>query len=100
MSVAVSAVEVPRVSGAIPLFMGHFNTRGAIASTGQPQTGHEQEIDRFSFERFDIRNGVCLSFQTHDAVTRGRLTIVGSAWFTVRGTRYIDGTYAITFRAA
>jgi hypothetical protein len=40
-----------RVDGALPLFMGHFNTRGAVVSSGQPQIGHEQEVDRVSLER-------------------------------------------------
>jgi DNA repair exonuclease SbcCD nuclease subunit len=47
-------LEVPRVSGAIPLFLGHANIRGAIASTGQPQIGLEQEIDRLSLERLPV----------------------------------------------
>lgn len=34
-----------RVSGCIPLFVGHVNVRGSISSTGQPQVGTEVEID-------------------------------------------------------
>jgi hypothetical protein len=47
--------------------------------------------------RYDIRNGITLSYATHFAVQRHRLRIVGSAFFTKGGTRYIDGTYAVGF---
>lgn len=47
--------------------------------------------------RYDERNGICLSLATHDAVTRGRLTIEGTVWFTVKGARYIDGRYPVIF---
>jgi hypothetical protein len=47
--------------------------------------------------RYDVRNGICLSLATHDAVTRGQLTIEGTAWFTVKGTRYIDATAPVIF---
>ena len=47
--------------------------------------------------RYDVRNGLCLSLATHDAVTRGQLTIEGTAWFTVQGCRYIDGTAPVIF---
>lgn len=40
-----------RVAGAIPLFLGHFNVRGAVSSTGQPQIGMELEVDRASLAR-------------------------------------------------
>lgn len=43
-----------RVGGALCVFMGHFNVRGAVASTGQPQIGHEQEVDRLSLERLPV----------------------------------------------
>lgn len=47
--------------------------------------------------RYDIRNGICVSFATHDALTRGRLVIEGTAWFTIRGTKYIDATAPVYF---
>jgi len=47
--------------------------------------------------RYDVRNGICLSLATHDAVTRGQLVIEGTAWFTVRGTRYIDASAPVIF---
>lgn len=50
--------------------------------------------------RYDVRNGLCLSLETHDAVERNLLTIVGTKFFTKRGTRYIDGRYPVIFRAA
>jgi hypothetical protein len=47
--------------------------------------------------RYDVRNGICLSLATHDAVTRGQLAIEGTAWFSIKGTRYIDATHAVIF---
>lgn len=47
--------------------------------------------------RYDVRNGICVSFATHDALTRGQLVIEGTAWFTIRGTRYIDCTAPVYF---
>lgn len=47
--------------------------------------------------RYDLRNGICLSLATHDAVTTGKFRIDGTAWFSIKGTRYIDGTYPVTF---
>ena len=47
--------------------------------------------------RYDVRNGICLSFQSHQAVTRGQLRIEGTVWFRKNGCRYIDGTYPVTF---
>lgn len=50
--------------------------------------------------RYDVRNGLCLSLATHDAVERNRLIIVGTKYFTKAGTRYIDGRYLVRFVAA
>lgn len=47
--------------------------------------------------RYDVRNGICLSLATHDAVTRGQLTIEGTVFFRKGGCRYIDGTFPVTF---
>lgn len=47
--------------------------------------------------RYDVRNGVCLSFATHYAVTHGQLRIDGTQWFVKDGCRYIDGTAAVHF---
>jgi hypothetical protein len=47
--------------------------------------------------RYDVRNGVTLSLKTHVEVTMGRYRIEGTAWFTVAGCRYIDGTHAVIF---
>jgi len=49
--------------------------------------------------RYDVRNGICVSLETHDAVERNRLTIVGTRFFTKRGVRYIDGRFTVLFRA-
>lgn len=48
--------------------------------------------------RYDVRNGLCLSFETHDAVERHRLLIVGTKYFSLNGKRYIDCTYPVRFR--
>jgi hypothetical protein len=47
--------------------------------------------------RYDVRNGICLSFATHFLVERNRLRIVGTVFFWIGGTRYIDGTYPVRF---
>jgi hypothetical protein len=48
--------------------------------------------------RYDIRNGICLSFTTpHYAVTTGQLAIEGTVFFKKGGATYIDGTYPVTF---
>lgn len=47
--------------------------------------------------RYDVRNGICLSLATHLMVEMGQLRIKGSAWFTVKGTRYIDATAPVRF---
>lgn len=47
--------------------------------------------------RYDIRNGITLSLETHEAVTHHRLTIKGTVWFWKNGCRYIDGTYPVIF---
>jgi hypothetical protein len=47
--------------------------------------------------RYDVRNGICLSALVHEAVERGRYRIEGTAWFTIKGTRYIDATAPVTF---
>lgn len=47
--------------------------------------------------RYDVRNGICLSFATHDAVERNALRIVGTAFFEVDGQQYIDATYPVDF---
>lgn len=47
--------------------------------------------------RYDVRNGVTLSFQTHYLIETNQLRIVGTRWFTVKGQRYIDATFPVTF---
>lgn len=47
--------------------------------------------------RYDVRNGLCLAFETHFDVEHFRYRIEGTAFFTVAGCRYIDGTYPVTF---
>lgn len=48
--------------------------------------------------RYDVRNGLTLSFAHHYAVTTHQYRIEGTAWFVAEdGCRYIDGTYPIHF---
>jgi len=47
--------------------------------------------------RYDVRNGITLSLETHDLVERGVLTIVGTVFFDVDGVRYIDASYPVRF---
>jgi hypothetical protein len=47
--------------------------------------------------RYDVRNGLCVSLHTHDAVTRGTLTIEGTVFFRKGGARYIDARFPVTF---
>jgi hypothetical protein len=47
--------------------------------------------------RYDVRNGICLSLETHDLVERHVLRIEGTAWFEVDGVRYIDATHPVRF---
>lgn len=47
--------------------------------------------------RYDIRNGITLSLATHERVERGLYRIEGTAWFRVRGVRYIDATFPVIF---
>lgn len=47
--------------------------------------------------RYDVRNGICLSFKTHYAVEMNQLRIVGTKFFTKKGKRYINGRHPVTF---
>lgn len=47
--------------------------------------------------RTDIRNGVCLSYATHFAVTHQQFRIEGTEFFVIDGQRYIDGTFPVFF---
>jgi hypothetical protein len=47
--------------------------------------------------RTDVRNGICLSLETHLQVTLGRYRIEGTVFFRKKGARYINGTYPVHF---
>lgn len=47
--------------------------------------------------RYDIRNGITLSFEHHFDVEHHKYRIDGTVWFVKDGCRYIDGTYPVTF---
>lgn len=48
--------------------------------------------------RHDVRNGICVSWRTHERLERGELEVVGTHWFTLAGKRYIDATHRVTFK--
>lgn len=47
--------------------------------------------------RYDIRNGITLALHNHELVTHNHYRIEGTVWFTVKGCRYIDGTFPVVF---
>lgn len=47
--------------------------------------------------RYDVRNGVTLSYENHAKVERGDYRIEGTVWFRRGGCRYIDGTHPVHF---
>jgi hypothetical protein len=47
--------------------------------------------------RYDIRNGICLSFETHFLVEHHKLRIEGTVFFKKHGATYINGRYPVTF---
>ena len=57
-----------------------------------PDSAHAHHIEpRGNWDtRYDLRNGICLSYATHDAVERNKLRIVGTRWFVENGRRYIN----------
>jgi calcineurin-like phosphoesterase family protein len=54
MCMHFAAELTTRTDGAIPLFMGHVNVSGAIASTGQPQIGQEIELSQAMLARLPV----------------------------------------------
>lgn len=77
-------------------------TGKAVKSTRQLDPdraeSHHIEPKENQATRYDIRNGVCLSFATHFLVTTGKLRIEGSAFFVADdGRTYIDATYDLIF---
>ena len=58
---------------------------------------HHLEPKENKAVRYDVRNGICLSLETHLAVELHRYRIEGTVFFVKGGARYIDGRYAVTF---
>lgn len=48
--------------------------------------------------RYDVRNGITLAFETHDAVERNKLQIIGTKFFRKNGRRYIDATHPVRWK--
>lgn len=48
--------------------------------------------------RYDIRNGVALSYEVHEAVERNTLQIVGTRFFVKNGQKYINGNFPVRFK--
>lgn len=65
-----------------------------------PDSAHAHHIEPKENEdtRHDVRNGITLSYTTHDAVERNKLRIVGTKFFTKNGRRYIDATHKVNFK--
>lgn len=66
-----------------------------------PDAAHAHHVEPCANKdvRHDTRNGITLSFTTHDLVERNKLRIVGTVWFTVNGKRYINCDYPVKFQA-
>jgi hypothetical protein len=47
--------------------------------------------------RYDVRNGICLSYDTHFKVEHHQLRIEGTVYFRVHGARYIDARFPVYF---
>jgi len=47
--------------------------------------------------RYDIRNGLCLSFETHFLVEHHKYRIEGTVFFYKGGAKYIDATFPVVF---
>lgn len=47
--------------------------------------------------RYDVRNGITLSLETHLLVETYRLRLVGTKFFWTGGRRYIDATFPVKF---
>lgn len=59
---------------------------------------HHIEPRRNQVTRYDVRNGITLSYEHHFDVEHFKYRIEGTVWFVGEdGGRYIDGTYPVTF---
>lgn len=64
-----------------------------------PQSAHAHHIasrDDLAV-RYDRRNGVTLSYESHARVEANELRIVGTRFFIVKGKRYINGDHLVRF---
>ncbi len=48
--------------------------------------------------RYDVRNGITVTWETHEAIESGKLEVIGTRFFTVNGKRYIDGTHPVKYK--
>lgn len=64
-----------------------------------PDAAHAHHVEpRENWDtRHDVRNGITLSFETHEKVEKNQLRIVGTKFFTVNGKRYVDCTHRVRF---
>jgi hypothetical protein len=58
---------------------------------------HHIESKSNKATRYDVRNGVTLSFAHHYAVTKNIYRIEGTVFFRKLGVSYIDGTFPVFF---
>lgn len=47
--------------------------------------------------RYDVRNGICLSYASHFLVTHHKYRIDGTVFFVKDGCRYINGNFPVFF---
>jgi hypothetical protein len=77
------------------------NTGRRVLSTRQLDPlraeAHHIEPKDNKATRYDVRNGVTLSFDTHERVEHHQLRIEGTVYFRVKGARYIDATFPVFF---
>lgn len=64
-----------------------------------PMRGEAHHIEPKSNRalRYDIRNGLTLSLQSHEDVEHHRVRIEGTVFFTIRGCRYINANFPVIF---
>ncbi len=65
-----------------------------------PDRGETHHIEPRENEatRYDVRNGILLSAETHAKITAHKLQILGTHWFVVKGHRHINASGAVIFR--
>ncbi len=58
---------------------------------------HHVEPRATKATRFDVRNGLTLSYALHAQVERGDYRIEGTVWFRIGGQRFINANFPVLF---